>query len=108
MALASSVPTQRVSRERLREIFNESQYWRRTQSGEFRTLVLREANPDLIKSGQPLGTKSQMVVYLDSNDDQIALVHQYLRPDGTLGGSGRPDPKKVLKDGVLYILELGS
>jgi hypothetical protein len=49
-----------------------------------------------------------MVVYLDSNDDQVALVHQYLRTDGSLGGSGRPDPKKVLKDGVLYILELGS
>ncbi len=62
----------------------------------------------LLNPGQPVGTKSQMVVYLDSNDDQIALVHQYVRPDGTLGGSGRPDPKKVLKEVVLYILELGS
>jgi hypothetical protein len=49
-----------------------------------------------------------MVVYLDSNDNQVALVHQYLQTGGTLGGSGRPDPKKVLKDGVLYILQLGS
>jgi len=25
----------------------------------------------------------------------IAIVHQYLLPNGTLGGSGRPDPKRV-------------
>jgi hypothetical protein len=108
MALDPSVATQRVSQERLRQIFNEGQYWERVQAGEFRAVLLREANPDPIKSGQPVGTKSQILVYLDSNDIQVALVHQYFRPDGTLGGNGRPDPKKVLKDGVLYILNLGS
>ena len=29
----------------------------------------------------------------------MAVVHQYLRVDGTLGASGRPDPK------VLYLAE---
>jgi hypothetical protein len=28
----------------------------------------------------------------------MAIVHQYLRPDGTLGASGLPDPK-WLRDG---------
>jgi hypothetical protein len=33
---------------------------------------------------------------------RVALVHQYLRPDGFVGASGRPDPNALLKDGVLY------
>jgi len=24
------------------------------------------------------------------------MVHQYLRPDGTIGSSGKPDPKRIL------------
>jgi hypothetical protein len=31
------------------------------------------------------------------------LVHQFLRPDGTIGASGLPDPKMMLKDGIEYI-----
>jgi hypothetical protein len=37
--------------------------------------------------------------------EKVAGVHQYLRPDGTIGLSGRPDPKEVYIDGVLYIIE---
>jgi hypothetical protein len=70
--------------------------------------AVKEHLADPQRSGQPHGTLSQIVIYIDASDLQVALVHQYLRPDGTLGGSGRPDPKKVLTDGVLYILELGS
>jgi hypothetical protein len=33
-------------------------------------------------------------------------VHQYLRPDGTLGLSGRPDPKLVLYEGVVYYCDM--
>jgi len=43
-----------------------------------------------------------MVAYLDAGGQRIALVHQYLRPDGTIGGSGRPDPKELLEDGIIY------
>ena len=39
---------------------------------------------------------------------EVARVHQYLRTDGTLGGSGRrPDPKRLYEDGVLYALKKG-
>ncbi len=51
---------------------------------------------------EPPGTRSQMVAYLDAAGQRIALVHQYLRPDGTIGGSGRPDPKELFDDGILY------
>jgi hypothetical protein len=32
----------------------------------------------------------------------VAIVHQYLNPDGTLGGSGTPDPK-WLRDGYMIL-----
>jgi hypothetical protein len=36
------------------------------------------------------------------------MVHQYLRPDGTLGASGLPDPKLVVHEGVVYKLARGQ
>lgn len=47
-------------------------------------------------ANQPPGTRSQMISYRDASDKEIARVHQYLKPDGTLGASGRPDPKRLL------------
>lgn len=48
-----------------------------------------------------------MIEYLDTAGNRVALVHRYLRPDGTLGASGKEDPKALMHDGVYYILELG-
>jgi hypothetical protein len=45
-----------------------------------------------------------MVSYRDPNDDEVARVHQYLRPDGTIAGSGLPDPKRLFEDGIVYRL----
>ena len=53
---------------------------------------------------EPPGTRSQMVAYVDASGQRVALVHQYLRPDGTLGGSGRPDPKLLIEGGVTYFV----
>jgi hypothetical protein len=36
----------------------------------------------------------------------MARVHQYVLVDGTIGASGRPDPKRVFYEGVLYFPEL--
>ena len=43
-------------------------------------------------SHEPAGTRSQVVPYFIKGV-KIALCHQYLRPDGTVGASGLPDPK---------------
>lgn len=37
-------------------------------------------------------TRSQFIVYSDKRVG-LAGCHRYLRADGTVGGSGRPDPK---------------
>lgn len=47
-------------------------------------------------------TRSQILAYEDPPGKQIAVVHQYLRPDGTIGGSGRPDPKRLMVNGIVY------
>ena len=35
----------------------------------------------------------------------VALAHQYRHPDGSIGASGKPDPKQVLVGGELWVLE---
>jgi hypothetical protein len=50
---------------------------------------------------QPFGTRSQIIAYFDG-DRKVAIVHQYLRADGSIGGSGRPDPKEITEDDVIY------
>lgn len=68
--------------------------------GELRAVVLEEGRPEIeLAAKEPLGTVSQMVSYRDSNDDEVARVHQYLRPDGSIAGSGLPDPKRLFEDG---------
>jgi hypothetical protein len=46
-----------------------------------------------------------MVSYRDTGNFEIARVHQYLRTDGSIGASGRPDPKRLFEEGTLYRLE---
>lgn len=67
--------------------------------------VIESSGTPSPKAGQPPGTRSQLVSYWESvggSLTKVAVVHRYLRPDGTLGGSGLPDPKAVLHQGVLY------
>ena len=50
-----------------------------------------------------------MVEYIDGSGTQIALVHQYILPNGDFGGSGvGPDPKKLLRDGILYLTDFNE
>jgi hypothetical protein len=107
MSFDSRVHLVYVSKQRLRALFNEGQYWTRSRNGEF-SLEYIYNKPAPAKAGQPRGTKSQIIAYINSNGEQIALVHQYLKPDGTLGGSGKPDPKELLVGEVLYKIDYGD
>jgi hypothetical protein len=58
------------------------------------------------RMGQPVGTRSQLVEYWDAQQGRlvkVALAHRYLLADGSLGASGKPDPKQVLHQGMLYL-----
>lgn len=92
----------RVAPEVLRQVFNEGRYYERVCSNELLATV-ETSHPAPPAAGQPPGTVSEMVAYHDNGFRRLALVHQYRRPDGSLGGSGRPDPKRLLLDNeILY------
>jgi hypothetical protein len=66
------------------------------QRGELRAEIDRSWRAPA-ERGQPAGTLGQRVQYF-RGAELTAVVHQYLLPDGSIGGSGLPDPK-WLRDG---------
>lgn len=85
-------------------MFNDGQYWERAQRGELRQRILKEGHPSPPKAREPFCTRSQYIAYIDLEGKKVAGVHQYYRRDGTIGLGGKPDPKELLVDGVLYVL----
>jgi hypothetical protein len=92
----------RVTVQELQKRFNEGNYWGRLKNGEYTALVREDRHPSLVAAHEPYCTRSQIVSYVDQDNNEIARVHQYLRLDGTLGASGKPDPKRLLEGGVVY------
>jgi hypothetical protein len=107
MSLDSRIHIVYVSQQRIRAMFNDGKYWTRARNREF-TLECIYNKLAPAKARQPRGTKSQVIAYINANGEQIALVHQYLKPDGTLGGSGKPDPKELLDGEILYKIDYGD
>ena len=100
--MAAQKARMQVSPQELRRYFNNGRFWERARSGEFIEKLDSEGHPSPKQWGEPPCTRSQIIAYLDSTGHRVAVVHQYLRKDGTLGGSGKPDPKKLYYRGVLY------
>ena len=55
----------------------------------------------------PVGTREQILEYLGESGP-IALAHQFLYPDSTIGASGKPNPKYVICCGAQLIPVLPS
>lgn len=83
-------------------MFNDGCYWEKAKDGRLAQKIKREGHPTSPKAEVPFCTRSQLISYSDDAGQEIARVHQYLLPDGTLGASGKPDPKRLLHDGILY------
>ncbi|MEK7692793.1 MAG: hypothetical protein AAB349_01210, partial [Chloroflexota bacterium] len=58
--------------------------------------------------GEPPGTVSHIVRYFDKGGRVVAIVHEFVLPDGSRGGSGRPDPKWVRIGPRAYKLKPGA
>jgi hypothetical protein len=56
-------------------------------------------------ANQPPGTRSEMWWLYERDGTKIALVHVYVKPDGTLGASGKPDPKVLILGDTRYVLD---
>ncbi len=92
----------RVTPGELRRMFNRGRYAERADEGEFTIQTWRDGHPSPPRSGEPFCTRSQILAFKDALGKRVAIVHRYLRPDGTLGASGKPDPKELVVGGVLY------
>lgn len=93
-----------VTASELRRMFNEGGYWQKIESGDLHEKPIRDGHPSPAHSGQPFCTRSQIVAYLDAHGRKVALVHQYVLKSGRLGGSGKPDPKQLFHEGILYVV----
>jgi hypothetical protein len=97
-----------IPRSELRNLFNEEGLWDRARYGDLYQTVEEDGHPSPPLAGEVDCTRSQIIAYRDEHGHQVARVHQYLRPDNTIGLSGQPDPYEVLHEGVLYIAELAD
>ncbi len=95
----------RIQPTEMQKMFNEGEFWEKTKSGELSTVPLENRHPALTAAKEPFCTYSQMISYRDASNNEVARVHQYLRQDGTIGASGKPDPKRLYVGGTLYRLQ---
>lgn len=80
----------------------------RIAQGELTRFLVRR-HPAGKKNKQVPGTMTEIFGWKDpATNEQVAETCQYTRPDGTLGGSGELDPKKVLVSGVLVVAYEGK
>lgn len=99
-------PMRAVPHQQIRKIFNERQYYHKIAIGEVWEDLLDSPHAVPEHSGEPYCTHSQLIAYREHGTrKKIALVHQYLRPDGSIGASGKPDPKWLLCDGEILVPE---
>jgi len=86
----------------IRRRFSELGIMAELGRGELDLVIIRDALA-LPERGQPPGTRSQMVRYF-RGVQQVAIMHQYVLPDGSIGAGGTPDPKWLLDgDTILKI-----
>lgn len=96
-----------VSEVELLRIFNENRYFERMREGEFHSYIVKQSRR---RGGdrRVRNAMSQTVEYRDQHGRRVAIVHQYRLKDGRLGGSGKPDPKVVVHEEIVYFLEGGE
>lgn len=95
----ATVPT---TLSELRRRFKEGDYSARAERGELKAKIIYD-EPPRRGTTLPKGTRSQIVQYEDHAGIVLAKAHRYLLPDGSLGGSGMPDPKMVRQDGDTFV-----
>ena len=85
-------------------MFNDSTIPNQIKSGQLRKKVVHQAHPSPLRSGQPDCTYSQILSFWDSEGNKVAVCHQYKRPDGAIGGSGRADPKRIMVGDTIFFV----
>jgi hypothetical protein len=98
------LPVEWVTNDIIRQYFNDSQILERVKSGQIVPITKRSSHCTHPPAGHPVCTKSQIIYYYTQEGNPVAIVHQYLCPDGKVGGSGLPDPKRLfLQDRIISV-----
>lgn len=101
-------PIEFVNPTRIREAFNTSQYPEFIRDGTLKPEYLRNAHLSRSvaeEKKEPWCTQAQMIRYLDQQGLWCVEVFQYLHPEGTIGASGKPDPKRMRLEGRVLMLD---
>ena len=104
----NQLPIEWVSKTIMRSRFNNGQYTQEVHAGKLLARIKKNSRPDTPPPGEPFCTHSQIGCYHALSRELVAIVHQYRRPDGTLGASGLPDPKRLtLADRIVSVRSKG-
>jgi hypothetical protein len=95
-------PVKLVTAHHIRRLFHQANCPARLAAGDLTAVVKKSKHPAAPRAQMPVCTRSQILAYVDHHQEAVALVHQYLKPDGTLGASGQADPKWLLFEGTVY------
>ena len=96
----------RVAPSTIRQKFNRCQYPKFIQQGSLVRKYLRNKHLDRPHNvGEPWCTNSQVIRYSNSSGKLLVVVHQYFRPDNSIGGKGRPDPKRLWLRNRIYVAD---
>ena len=82
----------------VRLLFNPSDMMEQIRYGEVTATLARTAivpTGACATYGFPYGIRSQFLVYRIGSQE-VARAHRYLLPNGRIGGSGRPDPQRII------------
>ncbi len=90
----------------IRRRFNEAQIHERAERGELQVRIIGDRHPSRAKAREPYCTRSQAICYFELDGKPVAMAHRYLRVDGTLGASGRPDPMRYFDGPTLLAKKL--
>lgn len=100
-SLMNKFPKVRISETALQGKFNRNEggYPSKISTLRTRRLYDKPAHPS---SKQVPGTRSIVDAYYDGSQ-LVMVLHHFLKPDGTLGASGKLDPKQLLVNDTMYV-----
>lgn len=94
----------RVPPSILRQYFNNSELSLQIETGALQPSLQEDRHlehPERVN--EEYCTRHQWKRYVDTDGKMILETSNYLRPDNTLGASGKPDPKRMLVGERIWI-----
>ncbi len=91
-----------MSQQEMNATFNEQKWSERLEKCKE---VVDKEKPTSIYSTFPMGTTFRRKRYYDGQKVLVAVLLEYVKPDGTLAASGKPLAKMLLVDGIMYYTE---